>query len=130
LNFNPFDAQASQVYKEKTQITDQNLTILLNSILGSFENESEYNQHDPISLAKHLPHEALKNKVIYLNVGTQDEYGLFSGAQTLSTLLTEKDLPHLLKIIENGKHDAPYVKNQINSLFESLLLACKFASIT
>jgi hypothetical protein len=92
LNFNPFDAQASQVYKEKTQITDQNLTILLNSILGSFENETEYYQHDPITLAKRLP--------------------------------------HLLKIIENGKHDVPYVKNQINSLFESLLLACKFASIT
>jgi esterase/lipase superfamily enzyme len=120
-NFNPFSESESQIYLEKTKISEQNLKVLLSCFFSAFRDQTEYFQHDPITLLKAMPPQTFRGKPIYLDVGTQDDFGLFEGTRVLSEILFSKDVSHKFELIADGLHDAAYVRSRITFMFEYLL---------
>jgi enterochelin esterase family protein len=65
-------------------------------------------EHDPVRLAeKHVG--ALRSlKLLFIDAGTRDEFGLDIGAKILGSKLTELDVPHIREEFDDGHFNISY----------------------
>lgn len=121
VDFNYYDNQQAETYALRQNVTADMLKVLVEEFKKVFLNIEDFNNHNPLSLAKHISRSALENKKIYFDVGLQDEFGLSEGAQALHKILDSKGIPHHFTTLADGKHDGPFIHTQISALLKYLL---------
>ncbi len=105
----------------RTKVSDQNLELLISSFKNTFPSKSEFTLYDPLSLVKSVDTKTLGTKKIYLDVGSEDEFGLHEGTQTLHSLLNERGISHQFELIEGGRHDASFLAQQFPKFLHFML---------
>ncbi len=118
--FNFFNSSEVKSFSDRVQIQQPYFDILISGYKNEFIHLDDYQRHDPIALVKVMNLGQLRGKKIYFDVGSQDEFGLYEGAQALSKLLTEKDIPHQFELVLNGKHDAAFIAQRLPKMIEYL----------
>jgi enterochelin esterase-like enzyme len=75
-----------------------------------FGDETYYEAHDPVSLAKSLPEATLKSLKIWVDIGTQDNTWR-PRAEELDQILTARGIPHQFNIWEGGHEGAYWISH-------------------
>ncbi len=60
-----------------------------------FKDYPDYLKHDPLTLLESADLSEIRGKPMFIDVGSDDEFGLWTGTRNLSRSLKEKQIPHL-----------------------------------
>jgi S-formylglutathione hydrolase FrmB len=92
------------------------LARLLGSVFGNPINVSHWNQNNPFQLARKNQVQ-LREQLIYINCGQQDEYGFAEGAEAMHKQLTSEKIPHEFHLYPGG-HNAEYFLSHFGETME------------
>lgn len=118
-----FDARAVQAYCERTGAQDGYVAHIAGAFKAVFRDYADFVNASPNRLAHDVPYASLRGKILYLNVGDQDEFGLLEGVRDLSRTLFSRDVAHQSVIVPSGKHDMVYANSQFQPMIRRLLEA-------
>lgn len=121
VEFDYNDAQQAAGYAARQNVAEGFMKVLVEEFKKTFIDSKDFNNHNPLHLAKNLPKAALENKKIYFDVGLKDEFGLSEGAKALHQILENKGIPHHYSAVAEGKHDGPFIHGQIAKLMKALV---------
>jgi len=77
----------------------------MEKIFGNPFNEKYWNKNNPAYIAKEKAEEIRKsNMKIYIEVGTEDFFGLFRGAEFLHRTLFDRNIPHEFRYVYGADH--------------------------
>jgi enterochelin esterase family protein len=65
-------------------------------------------EHDPVRLAEKFVRNLKSLRLLYLDAGTRDEFGLDVGARVLSQRLRKHDIPHIHEEFDDGHFNISY----------------------
>ena len=105
----------------RTGIDSAHLKILIDEYTSEFADLQDFQRHDPVTLASSLSPEILRSKRIYFDCGSEDDYGLFEGADLLDELLQKRGIAHQYEKVEKGRHDAPFLQNRLPLMLSHLV---------
>ena len=92
------------------------LSGLLGSVFGNPIAVAHWNQNNPFQLARKNQAQ-IRNQVIYVNCGQQDEYGFAAGAEQLHKQLSVEKIPHEFHLYPGG-HDAEYFLSHLGETIQ------------
>jgi len=92
------------------------LARLMGSVFGNPIDVAHWNQNNPFQLARKNQAQ-LRNQLIYINCGQQDEYGFAQGASTMHKQLVAEKVPHEFHLY-SGHHDAEYFLSHLGETIE------------
>ncbi len=75
-----------------------------------FKDREDYEGFNPIPLLSEIDCSSVKQKKIYMDVGSEDEVGFWDGARKLSELLREREIEHVFDERPGAKHDLESLK--------------------
>lgn len=121
VEFDYNDSKQAAAYAARQNVSDDMMKVLVGEFQKVFVDMKDFNNHNPLHLAKNLSKSDLDNKKIYFDVGLKDEFGLSEGAQALHKILDSKGVAHQFAATPEGKHDGPFIHTQISKLMKHLV---------
>lgn len=119
INYN--DQNQVKAYMLRKNVTNAMAKVLVEEFQKVFVDTKDFNNHNPVALAKNIDKVSLTDKKIYFDVGSEDEFGLSEGAEALHKILNEKQVAHHFAVIPQGKHDGPFIHAHISKMLGYLL---------
>jgi len=99
---------------------------LLGEVFGSPPDQAFWDRNSPLTLAKTADLKGLK---IYVDCGSEDDYGFYIGANSLHKILVSRAVPHEFHIYPGG-HNWPYFVEHLPAVlqFQAQAIAAPSAS--
>ncbi len=121
FTFDYSNSAAAAAFASRCNVDSEHMNNFVPEFKNEFVNEEDFASYDPINLMSKLDLADISKKKIYFDIGTSDEFGLFEGTQHFHNQLTSKDIAHKFESIKDGRHDGPFIFQQMPKLFQYLL---------
>ena len=129
--FHSVSAQSAALIEKMPAFTlrdsqDTVMLRLLGEVFGSPPDQAFWDRNSPLTLAKTADLKGLK---IYVDCGSEDDYGFYIGAESLHKILVSRGVPHEFHIYSGG-HNWPYFVEHLPAVlqFQAQAIAAPSAS--
>lgn len=121
INFDFTKSDQKSEYAFRHGLDENKMSVLINDFEKVFGTYDSFLSHDPIKLIDASLNKLGSVKKIYFDVGSEDEFGLFEGAEKFNQKLREKSIKHGFQVVPGGKHDGAFIHSQIPKMLSYLL---------
>lgn len=121
ITFNPFDNAEVASFSKRNSVVPPWLDILHGEFKREFKTIVNFSRHDPIKILNAVDIAKLKTKKIHIDVGSNDEFGLYEGVRVFHELLNKTEVAHSFTELPGGKHDAALLHVQFPKFIKVML---------
>jgi hypothetical protein len=120
IDFNPFDEEACKNFQAHSQLSEEKMAILRWCYQTPFVNFEDFKNNDPFVLFQSINLDQFREKNIYWDCASKDDYGLHIGAQKFDVLMNRFGVVHQCHLRE-GTHEIGFAHRYVNQALSSLL---------